>query len=529
MGVGVSKPAVERADEFVTSGKNLPHGLSGEDIYYHDDRYSPEQPLDPEPYFLTASPSRELPELPVEIWQKIFAHLRRRVGRISEKPRKGGEYHQRDLFNAMRVSKNFYCLAAPVLYARVVTDKPHLLFYGVRTHSLGFIDKYKRWSKLDLLQFIHRLDLMYLPGPVLLPDLRFPLSNKDKEKFETSVFQYTKDSEEIRRMIANMDNAQSTIRNVHRIRTLRETYIKSVEPVIMSNLVQLTISHPSFRYEYPDDGLPGDEKIYGISNPIDNVNWPRWNLFPSRLNRYKNKIDGLSIPFSGMSASISKKNQFSHELARICTPKNVCMDDSYGPYAYRRDQGNYDKIITKPPERITYHIYPRSVEKLMLPNLLSKNNQPLFRFRLSSYLFYGSTIRWVLDLKEWDLNSSLYQRGELLHWIEHHIRDFRKFINWDEKTQGRLLNSKSKQDEKTKIEIYGLLDNFKVIDEGLKQIWQDGWIHYELDWDYDRKINVLYDFLQVIPGDDQIKIMDNSGGICPACGNDASKDSWTIF
>ncbi|WWC61333.1 uncharacterized protein I303_103914 [Kwoniella dejecticola CBS 10117] len=518
MGTGVSKPVVERAAEFVKSGKTLPYAMSGEDIYFHPINLV--DSLEQEGESLTYCPDdlnerRELPELPIEIWQRVFVHLRRKVGPIKEKTRKRGDYHQRDLVNAMRVCRKFYYLAAPVLYARVVTDKPHLFLYGAAEESLASIQRYKRWTKLDLLQFVHRLDLIYTSFPTCKIDLRFPISERDKKKFEAKIFRYEKDSEEIRRMIQDLDNSQSAVRYIHYFRGLRRTYMKSNTPVIMANLQILTTSHPSFKYEYEHEAPFLDRPFYGISNPNNNVNWPRYTLLPSKLDRYTHKIDGRENSFSAMS-TINKRLQFSYELARLATPKHVCMDDSAGPYAYTRYEGRYDKIKLPQPETITLHIYPRSVEKFILPT--RPDAKVFFRWRVQPYIYQGSTSRWVLDTHEWIVYSDRRQKADFFLWLRHNLGEFKKYQELDEKTKALTTVAKSfKPEHKTRIEVYGVLGNIELIDHGMETLAEEGWFSFDVWWTYELKVSQLCAFLDIIPGIGDIILVDEEAGPCPAC------------
>ncbi|WVQ70301.1 uncharacterized protein L199_008527 [Kwoniella botswanensis] len=523
MGKSPSKLARARVEAFLSSGHSLPEYMSADDIYSHD--------IDPsdrlyEPFHSPCSTDKALPELPVEIWQRVFVHLRRKVGPIKAKQRERGDHHQRDLVNAMLVCKQFYYLAAPILYARVITDKPHLLFYGIDTKPLGGLpEQQTRWTKLDLLHFVHRLDLMYNAFPVNKLDLRFPISTNDKLKFEQRIFKYDIDSEEIRRMISDTDNSQSAVRLIHPLRTLRKLYLKNRQPVIFSNLDILTVSHPSFKYRYID--YTTEIPFYGISNPIDNVNWPRYALFPNKLERYRKKIDDRGTAISNLS-SVTKRLQFSYELARLCTPKHVCMDDDKGPYSYRRDEGRYDKIKLPPPETVSLHIYPRTVEKFILP---PDKDKQMFRWRVQPVIFYGSTYRWVLDDFEWTNHSDRQQKMDFYLWLRWNISEFRKWfkpqLNGEkDKHHHQLLYAKSDRDEKTKIEVYGCLES-DLMNEGFSMLCEEGYTDWDISWTDEQKINHVLSFLEVEVEIGPIQVMQDEAGLCPACGVDSNR--WTCF
>ncbi|WWC69644.1 uncharacterized protein I206_103587 [Kwoniella pini CBS 10737] len=515
MGMGISKLVTERAAEFSSAGKELPYGMTGEDIYFH--QAEPPCGSLEEPFYPPFPSDNELPELPIEIWQRIFAHLRRKIGPIKSKTRERGDYHQRDLVNAMRVCRKFYYLAAPILYARVVTDKPHLFLMGATKYSLARVNEYTRWTKLDLLQFVHRLDLMYNSTPTTRYDLRFPITKKDKAKFEKVIFKYEyKDCEEIRRMIQDVDNSQSAMRYIHWFRCLRRQYLKSRTPVMLSNLEIFTISHPSFKSIYQEWTGHTHVPVHSITAPNDNTNWPRYILMPDKLDRYNHAIDGKE-PVLGTIRVVPKSAQFSYEFARLAAPKHVCMDDSSGPYAYKRYNGLYDKIKLPQPETITYHIYPRSVERFMLP--AKPDEKALYRWRVEPYIFNGSTSRWVLDLDNWKNHSLPRQKADFFVWLRHNLYEFRKYQDSDEKYKKRwtCFAPSFKPEDKTKIEIYGVLNNIELIDDGLDLCASRGWMDYDKSWAYEQKIGQLYAFLDVVPGMGDIEFMEESAGLCPAC------------
>ncbi|WVW83339.1 hypothetical protein I302_105358 [Kwoniella bestiolae CBS 10118] len=523
MGINPSKLAISRAEGFCSAGKSLPDFMSGDDIYYHN--------VDiinsfPESYYRPHSTANDLPELPIEIWQRVFVHLRRKVGPIKGKQRERGDWHQRDLVNAMLACKKFYYLTAPILYARVITDRPDLLFYAIGKKSLGGLpERYTRWTKLDLLQFVHRLDLAYGAFPITKVDLRFPISEEDKARFEEKIFVYSNNNEEIRKMVNDVDNSQSAVRQVHDIRTLRKHYLKNREPVIMSNLEILTVHHPSFKYRHIDYST--DIPYYGISHPNDNVSWPRYALFPNKLERYRQKIDGRGNSFSPIT-SVTKRHQFSYELARIATPRHVCMDDDKGPYAYRRDEGRYDKIKLTPPESITLHVYPRSVGKFILP---PEKDKQMLRWRVQPLIFYGSTYRWVLDDFEWTNHSDRRQKADLYQWLKWNISEFRTYFqpipkDEIEKHHHNLANAHSNRDEKTKVEIYGCLD-VDLIDEGFTVLCEEGYTDYDINWTTEQKRDQVLAFLEIENGVGEVQVMEYEAGVCPACGVDANR--WTCF
>ncbi|WRT66939.1 uncharacterized protein IL334_003904 [Kwoniella shivajii] len=367
MGSSSSRNAVARATEFSTAGKNLPQSMSREDIYYHD--FEDKAYLVKDPYLTISaiplpSQTRQLPVLPLEIWERIFVHVRRRIGLIKGKGKlkMEGDYNQMDLVNLMLVCRRFYYIAAPILYARVITNKPHLLFYGLDHKSISFPDQYKRWSKLDLLQLVHRLDLIYTSSDVTEKQLRSRYSRKDRDILYDAFArgQSGRHDKEIDRMIMDLDSSISAVRLINRIRTMREYVMKSKEPLIMSNLDILTMSHPTLD---PSIYTGGD----GLNFSLGNKDWPRYTLMEDKkLDRYRNKVDKRTNPL-GMISGVNPRLQFSYELSRLSKPKFICMDDTTGPYSYRRFQGSYDKIKSDSPEIITVHIYPRSIEKFTLP------------------------------------------------------------------------------------------------------------------------------------------------------------------
>ncbi|WWD10353.1 hypothetical protein V865_008488 [Kwoniella europaea PYCC6329] len=519
--MGASPSTSRRTETFFSAGHSLPKYLSSDDIYSHDVNLSSQ--VD-EPFYAPYPTDKPLPKLPIEVWQRVFVHLRRKVGPIKGKQREKGDYHQRDLVTSMLVCKQFYYLSAPILYARVITDKPHLLFYGVDKNTLG-PERHTRWTKLDLLQYVHRLDLTYSTFPVRPPDLRFPISANDRLKFEQKIFKNDIDSKEIRKMINDLDNSQSAVRLINPFRTLRKAYLKNTRPVIMSNLDILTVSHPSFKYQY--DGYTTQIPFYSISNPLDNFNWPRYALLPEKLERYRKKIDNRGTSISAVS-SVTKRLQFPYELARICTPKHVCMDDDKGPYSYRRDEGRYDKVKLPPPETVTLHLYPRSVEKFVLP---PDKDEQMFRWRVQPVIFYGSTYRWVLDDFEWTNHSDRHQKMDLYLWLRWNISEFRKWfkpqLNGEkDKHHHQLLYAKSDQDEKTKIEIYGCLES-DLIEEGFSMLCEEGYTNWDISWTDEEKINHVLSFLEVEVGVGEIQVMQDEAGLCPACGVDSNR--WTCF
>ncbi|WWC85309.1 uncharacterized protein L201_000171 [Kwoniella dendrophila CBS 6074] len=75
----------------------------------------------------------------------------------------------------MRVNKMFYSIAAPILYIRIITIQPDLLLFEIHSKPIST----DRLSKLELFQYIRRLDLVYDPSHCSEDHITPPINKND--------------------------------------------------------------------------------------------------------------------------------------------------------------------------------------------------------------------------------------------------------------------------------------------------------------------------------------------------------------
>ncbi|WVQ70302.1 uncharacterized protein L199_008528 [Kwoniella botswanensis] len=221
---------------------------------------------------------------------------------------------QRDLTVAMRVNKLWYSVAAPILYTRVVTIRPDLLLSHIhsRPHSSD------RLSKLELFQYIYRLDIGYNPAQAQESDIHPPFSKKDRIALSRAgLLSIEKSRWPATTLVRDMDFALQTTKTLH---TIPQTLPEGLQ--LFGNLQILTV---------------------GAFGRSQHSRWDVGYNFPATgLERFQPPSSGLG--FSDLGGLLAKKHQeelellnmrhrFGYELTSNASDslKHICVDNFTGP------------------------------------------------------------------------------------------------------------------------------------------------------------------------------------------------------
>ncbi|WVQ98503.1 hypothetical protein IAU59_005629 [Kwoniella sp. CBS 9459] len=411
--------------------------------------------------------------LPVEIWYRIIPHLRRKIGPVGLKNRDPDDYKQRDLASAMRVCKLFHSIAAPILYARVVTDSPGKLVYGIEHTPKPST----RLSKLELLGYIRRLDLCYR---------RIEAQGKEAMKFRFAGYNsyelgQSKLKEGLSLLVWDYKSSQKA----------GEKLFKLKGGKVFLNLEVVTT---------------------GAFGERPDLHWdPGYRLYPDELDSRGFRYRILPIDkFKKKYVDVSTTQQLAYQIYVDASPKYICTNDTIGPLALRTEGLVRAQIEgwMKPPTSHTTHVYPRQVDEDMLMHIAR-----------------GTLTRWVIDYTYFLDDSSDPHRYEYVPPNYTYVytslgKRCWELLKWLKRRLAAALEKLSAPPHaESKIEIYGLSDR-----EFVYQAWVY-WNNRELqpttwdeDWTEDHLRNFVYRWLDLPTNHEQIKLMSGSSGGCPACG-----------
>ncbi|KAK6902725.1 hypothetical protein I203_107984 [Kwoniella mangroviensis CBS 8507] len=434
-------------------------------------RHSSTSPVTVDPQFKdTANGNNELPELPREIWEKIIYHLRRQMGPRAEQDTDPGHFHQQDLTVAMRVNKLWYSIAAPILYTRVITTRPDLLLSHIHSRLISSA----RLSKLELFQYIYRLDIGYNPTHAEECDIDPPFSKNDNIALSRAgLFSIEKSRWPATTLVRDMDFALQTT-NI--LRTIRQTLPEGIQ--LFGNLQILTV---------------------GAFGKSQHSRWDvGYNFLATGLERFQPPSSGLG--FSDLGGLLAKKHQeeldllnmrhrFGYELTSNASNslEHICVDNFTGPLS----------VFLPHCERLqTYTIH-------ITKSHTDTSCRPL-------PIIEGVTNKWIIEDESWERRKDtgredwIVDRGSTYQWLKGRIYalDPAQFTKKD-----------------TKLVIYGALDEARVDEEFGGYLLGFLISEWSNDWSWERKRGEVNRFLEIDRIDiEGVRLEEDSEGRCDACG-----------
>ncbi|OCF55207.1 hypothetical protein L486_07320 [Kwoniella mangroviensis CBS 10435] len=401
----------------------------------------------------------KLPELPREIWEKIIYHLRRKMGPSAEQSTDPGHFHQHDLTVAMRVKKT-----------RVVTIRPDLLLSLI--HSLPISSD--RLSKLELFQYIYRLDIGYNPAHAQESDIFPPFSRNDRTALSRAdLFSIEKRRWPATTLVRDMDFALQTTKILH---TIRQTLPEGIQ--LLGNLEILTV---------------------GAFGKSQHSRWDvGYNFLAMGLERFQPPSSGLG--FSDLGGLLAKRHQeeldllnmrhrFGYELTSNASNslKHICVDNFTGPLS----------VFLPHCERLqtyTTHITKSHTDTSCRP-------LPIIE---------GVTNKWIIEDESWERRKDtgredwIVDRGSTYQWLKGRIYalDPAQFTKKD-----------------TKLVIYGALDEARIDEEFGGYLLGFLISEWSNDWSWERKRGEVNRFLEIDRIDiEGVRLEEDSEGRCDACG-----------
>ncbi|WWC61334.1 uncharacterized protein I303_103915 [Kwoniella dejecticola CBS 10117] len=483
MGASDSRPVIKKREEetrrlklllAVARGRQYFPSIPQDDILQFP--IKPHFPLitpsGPE-FQVTVAPSRTVPTLLREIWEKIVWNLRREMG-----PRAMGndakQFHQHDLTVAMRVNKMFYSIAAPILYVRIITLNPKLLF----SHTFSQPISPDRHSKLELFQYTQRLDIGYVPEHCLSEsELDPPISKIDRPMLSRAGLFPVKSRWPGITLLRDMDLAYQSEQSLETIRRKISTFSPKSYGLdqigLFSNLKTLTV---------------------GAFGKSQHSRWDAgYNFFSSNFERYKPSHDFWSVfahkRENDENLDLAPRRRFGYEITSpLNTPnlQHICVDNFTGPYSiFKTDNKNLKSYTI----HITKSIVDTGCKSIpIIPGI--KN-------------------RWIIEPEAWERRKDtgkkdwIVDRGSTYQWL------FGKVYE---------LDPLDFECPGTELVIYGAL-NEQILDEEYKYL--SGWLVNEWDmaWDWERKKKEMDRFVGVEEkGIKEVRLEDEIQGQCDACG-----------
>ncbi|OCF35271.1 hypothetical protein I316_02817 [Kwoniella heveanensis BCC8398] len=422
--------------------------------------------------------SNAVEKLPMEIWYMIIPHLRRKVGPVGLRNRDPDDYKQKDLASVMRVCKCFHLIAGPILYARVVTDSPAKLVYGLdHKPKLG-----GRFTKLQLLGFIRRLDLCYK---------RVEAHGKEAMKFRFASYN-------------SYELGQSKLE-------------KGLSLLVWDYKSSQKAGEVLFKLKGGKVFLNLEVVTTGAFGERPDLHWdPGYRLYPDELDRKGFKYRILPLEkFRKKYVEVSTTQQLAYQIYVDASPKHICTNDTIGPFALRSEGLIRAQIEgwMRPPISHTTHVYPRQVAEEMLMHIAR-----------------GTLSRWVIDYTYFLDDASDPHRYEFTAGSYEYIytnlgKRCWEVIIW---LKRRIAGAQAKFNAQTAagrghadslIEIYGVTEM-----EFIYQAWvycnnrllQPG--QWDDDWTQDHLLNIVHGWLDLPADDTKIKLISGRSGRCPACG-----------
>ncbi|WVF72433.1 hypothetical protein IAT40_007248 [Kwoniella sp. CBS 6097] len=416
-------------------------------------------------------------KLPVEVWCKIIPLLRRKIGPVGLKNRDPDDYKQKDLASVLRVCKLFHSIAAPILYARVVTCSPAKLVYGIDHTPQAST----RLSKLTLLGYIRRLDLCYR---------RIESHGKEAMKFRFASYN-------------SFELGQSKLKGG--LSLLVWDYKSSQKAG--EKLFKLKSGKVFLNLEVVTTGAFGEKP---------DLHWdPGYRLYPDELDRrgFQYRILPLA-KFKKKYIDVSTTQQLAYQIYVDASPKYICTNDNVGPLALRSE--GLIRAQTEgwmnPPIAHTTHIYPRQVDEGMLMHIAR-----------------GTLSRWVIDYtyflddpsdpERYQFTPPSYDRPftnlgkrcwDAIQWLKDRIAGGQALLTTDT-TRSAHADSV--------VEIYGVTD---------REFVYQAWVYWQNTeycagaWDGvftdDEVVDMVYEWLDLPADHKKIKLVRGSSGGCPACG-----------
>nr|XP_019042932.1 hypothetical protein I302_08641 [Kwoniella bestiolae CBS 10118]OCF21862.1 hypothetical protein I302_08641 [Kwoniella bestiolae CBS 10118] len=466
---------VKQLKEAVQHGRVFRESIPPHDISSFDAPFSPEPASPrPEPHFeVIEGGKQDLPTLPREIWEKIILHLRRRMGSRAEGDEKSvpTELHQHDLTVAMR---KWYSIAAPILYTRVITIRPDLLLSHIHSKPISP----NRLSKLELFQYIYRLDVGYDPSHANESDIVPPFSKSDREALSRAgLFSLERSRWPAVTLVRDVDIA---LRTTRLLREIRQSLPEGIQ--LFGNLQILTV---------------------GAFGKTQHSRWDvGYNFLASGLERFQppsnssfNNLGGLlSKRHQDEAVSLKISYQFGYELTSNCPSlQHLCVDNFTGPLSIFIHR-------VKNLQSYTIHITKSHTDTSCRP-------LPLIQ---------GVTNNWIIEDGSWDRLKDtgrkdwIVDRGSTYQWLLGRIYD---------------LRAEQFSDPRTKLVFHGALSPMRVDEEFggyLKGFQIQEW---DEEWSWERKRAEVDRYLGLSEkGIEGIKLEEHLEGRCEACGSRSGRE-----
>ncbi|WWD10354.1 hypothetical protein V865_008489 [Kwoniella europaea PYCC6329] len=479
MGAAGSKPsAEERRREVHELRTAARHGRVFREFIPADDistfaRHSSTSRVTADPRFKDIpNGSNELPELPKEIWERIIYHLRRTMGPRAEKDTDPGQSHQHDLTVAMRVNKLWYSIAAPLLYTRVITIRPDQLPSHIHSWPIST----DRLSKLELFQYIYRLDIGYNPAHAKESDIDPPFSKKDRIALSRAgLFPIEKSRWPSTTLVRDMDFALQTTKL---LREIRRTLPEGIQ--LFGNLEILTV---------------------GAFGKSQHSTWDvGYNVRIKDLKRFQ-KSSPSGLGFSNMGGLLAKKHQevldllelrhrFGYEITSNASNslRHICVDNFTGPLSVFLPQ-------CKNLKSYTIHITKSHTDTCCRP-------LPIIE---------GSTNKWMIEDESWERKKNTGREDETV--------DRGGTYEWLKGTIYNALYPALLVSEATQLVIYGALNETRVDEEFGDYLL--GYLigEWDRDWSWERKKVEVNRFLRLDQiGNQRFRLEEDLEGRCDACG-----------
>ncbi|WRT66940.1 uncharacterized protein IL334_003905 [Kwoniella shivajii] len=462
-GLTVKQVGAVKLREAVKKGQNLPPFLTSDDIYHS---------------------THTIPNWRVRI---SISDLRRKTGPRASKNEEEENFHQHHLTVAMRVNRICYTIAGPILYSRVITIRPDSFLSHVNPPISN------RLSKIELFQYIHRMDIGYSPTDIDESDINPPLTRSDRAIAAGAGLFGLGNSRD------GLYNGPTLIRDMdiaHRTTFLLKNLQESILPdhqhqgmKLFGNLQSITIGSfgqtPYSRWDVGHRFLSNDLNRYRLSSSSSSF------YFSKLISTFSMSMSASTMQEPALSETLSRKNEEQNELIKIryrfgnefmknCSPEHICVDNFSGPLSI-------NDPLSSPSPSLGLKSYTIHITQSIVDNGLK-----------TFPVVTGIINRWIIHPEAWDI-----WRGNTYRWLDALI----SFLFMD--GIPKFSN--------TKVIIYGALDRQRIDKEfpSLVEDWDDNW-----EWEKKKSkvITWIFGWAIVLNLAGFVTLAEEGEVVCDACG-----------
>ncbi|WVQ98501.1 hypothetical protein IAU59_005627 [Kwoniella sp. CBS 9459] len=443
-------------------------------------------------------PTKTRGSLLPEIWALVISHLRRDMPPTAS-IRNPNDYHQADLARAMRVSKMFYDIAAPLLYERVIVSDLPRFFYGVPSLKARVDNDYET-PKVKLFRYIKRLDLAYTS----IHTKRRPSRQQQQQQHHL-----LKDAR-LDPVVVDVDiDAHSPMygdaipAEMLRVLNLPQEMVAPLMNDI--NMAHLVSDDPFLLWAMDLRAPPLFPNLKNIT--VGAFGERHWDTYDPSFNKLKfTAMSELATTNPEQKQALEDARNKLHQvfqnrffgryLANNCSPDHVCSHVSTGPFTYLHNNHFPNEpllLCDRTPPARTYTTH-----------LLEQINKGSWLHIVEGQ---GVVNRWIMDPVFWDVPAD--DQALVFSYFKGQFATRQTFG-----TVG-VMNL----DPQTKIEIYNLLDPRMVADLLPILATTSGTVTAELEKDREKLKATVLLYLGVSEDTPaRVELMDEDPGVCPACG-----------